>query len=241
VGADQRQRLMACHHRGSVIAMNVLSASVAAAGGVDGAGRPDAAPRCRHRLGHNAESACDIEHQPNRRGLQKPAQRHHANGFQTIMSQVIQNRHGRPWRRCRRSIIQRARPVLYRLLTNGNLCGNGSISTASKLTCRAIANPAWPTRRVANLGGDQLAEGKMALKQGRGQQPTPYRRSEQADRPVEATTVCPGSAAGMPAARTESSAVVSDVTLAPATTCLKHGRGATDTSPMRTASPAVIA
>jgi integrating conjugative element protein (TIGR03755 family) len=83
-----------------------------------------------------------------------------SNGFQAIMSQVIQNATAAV-ASLPALIIQRADPGLYNLLTNGILQARLDFDR-SKLTCRAIAE------RMADvaggqLGWDQLAEG-MALK-----------------------------------------------------------------------------
>lgn len=83
------------------------------------------------------------------------------NGFQTIMSQVIQNATSAV-ASLPALIIQRADPGLYNLLTNGILQARLDFDR-SKATCRAIAN------RMVDLAGgqvgwNQLAEG-MALKQ----------------------------------------------------------------------------
>ncbi|UQP97319.1 integrating conjugative element protein [Xanthomonas arboricola pv. juglandis] len=83
------------------------------------------------------------------------------NGFQTIMSNVIQNATSAV-ASLPALIIQRADPGLYNLLTNGILQARLDFDR-SKMTCRAIAN------RMADMAGgqtgwDQLAEG-MALKE----------------------------------------------------------------------------
>ncbi len=83
------------------------------------------------------------------------------NGFQTIMSSVIQNATSAV-ASLPALIIQRADPGLYNLLTNGILQARLDFDR-SKMTCRAIAN------RMADMAGgqaswDQLAE-SMALKQ----------------------------------------------------------------------------
>ncbi len=83
------------------------------------------------------------------------------NGFQTIMSSVIQNATSAV-ASLPALIIQRADPGLYNLLTNGILQARLDFDR-SKMTCRAIAG------RMADMAGgqaswDQLAEG-MALKQ----------------------------------------------------------------------------
>ena len=82
------------------------------------------------------------------------------NGFQTIMSNVIQNATSAV-ASLPALIIQRADPGLYNLLTNGILQARLDFDR-SKMTCRAIAN------RMADMAGgqagwDQLAEG-MALR-----------------------------------------------------------------------------
>ncbi len=83
-----------------------------------------------------------------------------SNGFQSIMSTVIQNATSAV-ASLPALIIQRADPGLYNLLTNGILQARLDFDR-SKSTCRAIAN------RMADMAGgqagwDQLAEG-MALK-----------------------------------------------------------------------------
>src|SRR5574338_983786 len=82
------------------------------------------------------------------------------NGFQSIMSTVIQNATSAV-ASLPALIIQRADPGLYNLLTNGVLQARLDFDR-SKMTCRAIAN------RMADVAGgeagwDQLAEG-MALR-----------------------------------------------------------------------------
>ena len=82
------------------------------------------------------------------------------NGFQTIMSNVIQNATSAV-ASLPALIIQRADPGLYNLLTNGILQARLDFDR-SKMTCWAIAN------RMADMAGgqagwDQLAEG-MALR-----------------------------------------------------------------------------
>lgn len=83
------------------------------------------------------------------------------NGFQSIMSNVIQNATSAV-ASLPALIIQRADPGLYNLLTNGILQARLDFDR-SKMTCRAIAN------RMADMAGgqtgwDQLSEA-MALKQ----------------------------------------------------------------------------
>ncbi|WNU99019.1 integrating conjugative element protein [Enterobacter sp. DTU_2021_1002640_1_SI_PRY_ASU_LCPMC_013] len=82
------------------------------------------------------------------------------NGFQTIMSNVIQNATSAV-ASLPALIIQRADPALYNLLSNGVLQARLDFDR-SKLTCRAIANRMADTAG-GQLGWDQLAEG-MALK-----------------------------------------------------------------------------
>ncbi|TCL02175.1 integrating conjugative element protein [Sodalis ligni] len=86
------------------------------------------------------------------------------NGFQTIMSSVIQNATSAV-ASLPALIIQRADPGLYNLLSNGILQARMDFDR-SKMTCRAIGN------RLADMAGgqaswDQLAEG-MALKSAVG-------------------------------------------------------------------------
>ena len=83
------------------------------------------------------------------------------NGFQSIMSNVIQNATSAV-ASLPALIIQRANPGLYNLLTNGILQARLDFDR-SKTTCRAMAN------RMADIAGgqagwEQLAEG-MALKE----------------------------------------------------------------------------
>ncbi|MFV0277180.1 MAG: integrating conjugative element protein [Parahaliea sp.] len=82
-------------------------------------------------------------------------------GFQTIMSNVIQNATAAV-ASLPALIIQRADPGLYNLLTNGILQARLDFDR-SKLTCRAIANR-MADMAGGQLGWDQLAEG-MVLKQ----------------------------------------------------------------------------
>jgi integrating conjugative element protein (TIGR03755 family) len=83
------------------------------------------------------------------------------NGFQAIMSNVIQNATAAV-ASLPALIIQRADPGLYNLLTNGILQARLDFDR-SKQTCRAIANR-MADMAGGQLGWDQLAEG-MALKQ----------------------------------------------------------------------------
>src|SRR5690606_16323946 len=83
------------------------------------------------------------------------------NGFQNIMSTVIQNATAAV-ASLPALIIQRADPGLYNLLTNGVLQARLDFDR-SKMTCRAIAGR-MADMAGGQLGWDQLAEG-MALKQ----------------------------------------------------------------------------
>ncbi|VFR32035.1 FIG00460544: hypothetical protein [plant metagenome] len=83
------------------------------------------------------------------------------NGFQTIMSSVIQNATAAV-ASLPALIIQRADPGLYNLLTNGVLQARLDFDR-SKMTCRAIANR-MADAAGGQMGWDQIAEG-MALRQ----------------------------------------------------------------------------
>lgn len=85
------------------------------------------------------------------------------NGFQSIMSSVIQNATSA----VAALIIQRADPGLYNLLTNGILQARLDFDR-SKATCRAMAN------RMADMAGGQLGWGQLA--EGTGQQQRPPQR-----------------------------------------------------------------
>jgi hypothetical protein len=78
------------------------------------------------------------------------------NGFQAIMSSVIQNATAAV-ASLPALIIQRADPGLYNLLTNGVLQARLDFDR-SKLTCRAIANR-MADMAGGQLGWDQIAEG----------------------------------------------------------------------------------
>jgi integrating conjugative element protein (TIGR03755 family) len=88
------------------------------------------------------------------------------NGFQSIMSSVIQNATSAV-ASLPALIIQRADPGLYNLLTNGILQARLDFDR-SKATCRAMAN------RMADMAGGQLGWGQlaegMALSQSVGSQ-----------------------------------------------------------------------
>lgn len=83
------------------------------------------------------------------------------NGFQQIMSGIIQNATAAV-ASLPALIIQRADPGLYNLLTNGVLQGRMDFDR-SKLTCRAIADR-MADAAAGQLGWDQLSEGTV-LKQ----------------------------------------------------------------------------
>lgn len=155
------------------------------------------------------------------------------NGFQTIMSSVIQNATSAV-ASLPALIIQRADPGLYNLLTNGILQARLDFDR-SKMTCRAIAN------RMADMAGgqaswDQLAEG-MALKQAVGSADA-VSAVEQAETSKGNNGVpwVGGSNAGGSGQR--SIKVVSDVTRAGYN--LLNGRSATDTSSIDTDRKSVV-
>lgn len=83
------------------------------------------------------------------------------NGFQSIMSNVIQNATSAV-ASLPALIIQRADPGLYNLLTNGILQARLDYDR-SKMTCRAMANR-MADMAGGQLGWDQISEG-MAMKQ----------------------------------------------------------------------------
>jgi hypothetical protein len=116
------------------------------------------------------------------------------NGFQTIMSNVIQNATAAV-ASLPALIIQRADPGLYNLLTNGILQARLDFDR-SKMTCRAIAN------RMADMAGgqagwDQLAEGWRCGMRSAAPMPSP---PSSRPSPTRGTTACPGSAAATRAA-----------------------------------------
>jgi integrating conjugative element protein (TIGR03755 family) len=116
------------------------------------------------------------------------------NGFQTIMSNVIQSATSAV-ASLPALIIQRADPGLYNLLTNGILQARLDFDR-SKMTCRAIAN------RMADMAGGQPAgtSSPRGWRCGmRSAAPMPCRPSSRPS-PTGATTACPGLAAAMPAA-----------------------------------------
>ncbi|MFK4135343.1 integrating conjugative element protein [Pseudomonas luteola] len=76
------------------------------------------------------------------------------NGFQTIMSSVIQNATSAV-ASLPALIIQRANPALYNLLTNGVLQARVDFDR-SKATCRAMAE------KMANIAGNQMGWGQLA-------------------------------------------------------------------------------
>ncbi|GKT24395.1 integrating conjugative element protein [Acidovorax sp. SUPP3334] len=145
------------------------------------------------------------------------------NGFQSIMSNVIQNATSAV-ASLPALIIQRADPGLYNLLTNGILQARLDFDR-SKMTCRAIAN------RMADIAGgqtgwDQLSEG-MALKQAVSSTDavSAIERAEANKGNSGVPWVGGGSAGGSGQAAVK---VVGDVTRAGYN--LLNGRGVTDTS-----------
>ncbi|MEA9585994.1 integrating conjugative element protein [Xanthomonas sp. WHRI 10064A] len=145
------------------------------------------------------------------------------NGFQSIMSNVIQNATSAV-ASLPALIIQRADPGLYNLLTNGILQARLDFDR-SKMTCRAIAN------RMADMAGgqtgwDQLSEG-MALKQAVSSTDavSAIERAETNKGNSGVPWVGGGSAGGSGQASIK---VVGDVTRAGYN--LLNGRGVTDTS-----------
>ncbi|WP_244253739.1 integrating conjugative element protein [Burkholderia multivorans] len=151
------------------------------------------------------------------------------NGFQTIMSNVIQNATSAV-ASLPALIIQRADPGLYNLLTNGILQARLDFDR-SKMTCRAIAN------RMADMAGgqaswDQLAEG-MSLKQsvtsGNADAVSAVEQAETSKGNNGVPWVGGGNAGG---SGQSSIKIVSDVTRAGYN--LLNGRSATDTSSIDT-------
>ena len=116
------------------------------------------------------------------------------NGFQTIMSNVIQNATSAV-ASLPALIIQRADPGLYNLLTNGILQARLDFDR-SKMTCRAIAN------RMADMAGGRPA-GTSSPKGWRcgmrSAAPMPSPPSSRPS-PTKETTACHGSAAATRAA-----------------------------------------
>ncbi|MBG58796.1 MAG: integrating conjugative element protein [Porticoccus sp.] len=147
------------------------------------------------------------------------------NGFQTIMSNVIQNATAAV-ASLPALIIQRADPGLYNLLTNGILQARLDFDR-SKLTCRAIAERMADTAG-GQLGWDRLAEG-MVLKQAVGSTDavSAIEQAESSRGNDGVPWVGGGNAggSGQPPIR-----VVGDVTRAGYN--LLNGRSATDTSPI---------
>ena len=152
------------------------------------------------------------------------------NGFQSIMSSVIQNATSAV-ASLPALIIQRANPGLYNLLTNGILQARLDFDR-SKMTCRAIAN------RMADMAGgqtswDQLAEG-MSLRDSVSTNSDAVSSVEQAESNKGNNGVpwVGGNSAG--GSGQGSIKVVGDVTRAGYN--LLNGRGVTDTSSIPRAS-----
>ncbi|MCM2446211.1 integrating conjugative element protein [Rahnella sp. CG8] len=145
------------------------------------------------------------------------------NGFQSIMSNVIQNATGAV-ASLPALIIQRADPALYNLLTNGILQARLDFDR-SKTTCRAIAN------RLADMAGgqaswDQLAEGltlKQSVTSGDAVSAVEQAENSRGNNGVPWVGGNNAGGSGQSAIR-----VVSDVTKAGYN--LLNGRSATDTS-----------
>lgn len=150
-------------------------------------------------------------------------------GFQSIMSNVIQNATSAV-ASLPALIIQRANPGLYNLLTNGILQARLDFDR-SKSTCRAIAN------RMADIAGGQsgwaqLAEG-MALKQAPSKTDAVAAIEQtEAKRGNQGVPWVGGSQAG--GSGQAPIKVVSDVTRAGYN--LLNGRNVTDTSPIPNAA-----
>src|SRR5690606_4597076 len=144
------------HHRGSVIGDDVLYSI--GGGRAVSMGPVGQMPTLGVGIGWNSNLICGdmsitttLQNQLN--GI--------TDGFQTIMSNVIQNATAAV-ASLPALIIQRADPGLYNLLTNGILQARLDFDR-SKMTCRAIANR-MADMAGGQLGWDQLAEG-MVLKQ----------------------------------------------------------------------------
>jgi len=151
------------------------------------------------------------------------------NGFQAIMSSVIQSATAAV-ASLPALIIQRADPGLYNLLTNGILQARLDFDR-SKLTCRAIANR-MAEMAGGQLGWDQLAEG-MALKRAvASKDAVSAIQQAEASRGNDGVPWVDGSNAG--GAGQRPIRVVGDVTRAGYN--LLNGRGATDTSPIDSAT-----
>jgi len=151
------------------------------------------------------------------------------NGFQSIMSNVIQNATSAV-ASLPAMVIQRANPGLYNLLTNGILQARLDFDR-SKTTCRAIAN------RMADIAGgqsgwEQLAE-SMALKEAPNKTDAvaaiEQTEAKRGNRGVPWVGGAQAGGSGQAPIK-----VVSDVTRAGYN--LLNGRGVTDTSPIPRAS-----
>ncbi|MGB3749171.1 MAG: integrating conjugative element protein [Rhodanobacter sp.] len=150
-------------------------------------------------------------------------------GFQAIMSNVIQNATAAV-ASLPALIIQRADPGLYNLLTNGILQARLDFDR-SKLTCRAIAER-MADMAGGQLGWNQLAEG-MALRQAvASTDAVSAIEQAEASRGNDGVPWVGGGNAG--GAGQNPIRVVGDVTRAGYN--LLNGRGATDTSPIDSAT-----
>jgi integrating conjugative element protein (TIGR03755 family) len=150
-------------------------------------------------------------------------------GFQTIMSQVIQNASAAV-ASLPALIVQRADPGLYNLLTNGVLQARLDFDR-SKLTCRAIADR-MADRAGGQLSWDQLAEGLALREAVASTDAVSAIEVAEANRGNNGVPWVGGGNAG--GAGQDAIRVVGDVTRAGYN--LLNGRAVTDTSPIDSAS-----
>jgi integrating conjugative element protein (TIGR03755 family) len=155
-------------------------------------------------------------------------------GFQTIMSSVIQNATSAV-ASLPALIIQRADPGLYNLLTNGVLQARLDFDR-SKLTCRAMAN------RLADMAGgqqgwNQLSEGLVLQQAVASTDAVSAIDEAETNKGNEGVPWIGGSNAG--GAGQPSIKVVSDITRAGYN--LVNGRAVTDTAPIEPAGCASLA
>jgi integrating conjugative element protein (TIGR03755 family) len=150
-------------------------------------------------------------------------------GFQTIMSQVIQNATAAV-ASLPALIIQRADPGLYNLLTNGVLQARLDFDR-SKLTCRAIADR-MADRAGGQLGWDQLAEGLALREAVASADAVSAIEQAEANRGNNGVPWVGGGNAG--GAAQDAIRVVGDVTRAGYN--LLNGRAVNDTSPIDSAT-----
>jgi integrating conjugative element protein (TIGR03755 family) len=155
-------------------------------------------------------------------------------GFQTLMSSVIQNATSAV-ASLPALIIQRADPGLYNLLTNGILQARLDFDR-SKLTCRAMAN------RMADMAGgqrgwNQLSEGMVLQQAVASTDAVSAIEQAETSKGNEGVPWVGGSNAG--GAGQPSIKVVGDITRAGYN--LVNGRAVTDTSPIDPASCGTLA